>query len=287
MLIALIQGVLSFYRISVILNVYGDKINGIVQVALQISAYLILFQTGMSAAYQYKMYAPLSDEEYGRVAALFAGLQRSMLKVSAKMLLVSFIIIPVYSALLLNQDVRYWETVFILAAIGIRISAPYFFTLPERCLIDIKEKKYVIITVEGVKDCASLVTEVLLIQFTGIPLPLILCVNLIYLGASKLIYLRLIKKYYGRSFNLKSTPEYAPATMTKAVYAHQVSSIATSNTDNVVLSLLSSLKNVTIYSAFASLISYPNVVISRMIEGMRASLALKITRDDTGSLPGV
>ena len=281
--IALIQGIFSFYRISVILSAYGDKINGVVQVALQISAYLVLFQSGMSAAYQYKMYAPLSNGEYGRVSSLFSGLQKSMRRVSGKMLLIALIIIPIYSALLLNKGVRYWDTLLILAVIGIRITAPYFFTLPERCLIDIKEKRYVVVIVEGIKDCVTICTEILLIKFTMLPLPLILCVNLIYLGASKLVYQRIIRKYYGKSFDLKSIPEYTAATMTKAVYAHQAASVATSNTDNVLLSILSSLKNVTIYSAFASLIAYPALVISRMIEGMRASLALKIARDDKDS----
>ena len=282
-LIALIQGLLSFYRISVILNAYGDKINGIVQVALQISAYLILFQSGMAAAYQYKMYAPLSEGNDSRVSSLFSGLQRSMLKVSGKMLLVAVVVIPAYSALLLNQGVEYLDTLFILGVIGVRITVPYFFTLPERCLIDIKEKKYIIIAVEGVKDCLTLCTEILLIKFTAIPLPLVLSVNFVYLGITKIFYLRLIRKFYGKSFSLKSLPEYASSTMSKAVYAHQISTMATSNTDNVVLSILSSLKNVTIYSAYATLVAYPTVVISRIIEGMRASLALKITRNDDNS----
>ncbi len=282
-LIALVQGVLSFYRMSVLLTAYGDNVNGVVQAALQMSAYLILFQTGMSAAYQYKMYAPLSGGDFGQVSSLFSGLQKSMLRVTAKMLLVAVAVIPVYSALLLRQGVQYWDTLLILAAIGIRISAPFFVTLPERCLIEIKEKKYIVILIEGIKDIVTLVTEILLIRYTALPLSLILCVNLIYLGLTKLIYTRLIKAYYGQSFNLKAAPQYVASVMTKAVYAHQIASIATSNTDNVVLSLLNTLKNVTIYSAFATLISYPNVVIYRIIEGMRASLALKITRNDEDS----
>lgn len=281
--IALIQGILSFYRVSVLIGAYGDKINGIVQVALQLSAYLVLFQSGMTAAYQFKMYEPLSQEQFGRVSSLFSGLQRSMRSVTGKMLLVSLFIIPVYSALLLNQGVAYLDTLLILLVIGLRICAPYFYTLPERTLIDIKEKKYVVNIAEGFKDIVTLLTEILLIRFTALPLPLILCVNFIYIALTKLVYIRLIKKFYGAAFKLKAEPEYSPPAMTKAVYVHQITSIATSNTNNVVLSLLSSLKSVTVYSAFATVISYPVVVVSRIIEGMRASLALKITRNDEDS----
>lgn len=282
-LIALIQGVLSFYRIDVLLGAYGDKVNGVVQAALQMSTYLILFQTGMSAAYQYHMYAPLSDSDYPRISSLFGGLQRSMLRVTGKMLMIALVVIPVYSALLLNQGVQYWDTLLILAAVGIRISAPFYYTLPERCLIEIKEKKYIVVTVEGVKDIITIIAEILLIRFTPLPLPLILCVNLVFLALSKLVYRRQVLKLYGPAFDPKAAPEYVASKMTNAVYAHQISSMVTSNTDNVVLSLLSSLKNVTVYSAFATLVSYPNVVIFRIIEGMRATLALKITRGDEDS----
>jgi hypothetical protein len=281
--IALVQGVLSLLRVSVILDAYGDKINGIVQVALQLSTYLVLFQSGMSAAYQFKMYEPLSEGQFGRISALFSGLQHSMRRVTVKMLLASLVIIPVYSALLLYQGVRYWDTVLILAVIGLRVCAPYFYTLPERCLIDIKERKYIVNIVEGVKDIATLCVEILLVWLTTLPLPLILCVNFIFIAATKFVYLAIIRRYYGPGFVQKCAPEYAPPHMTRAVYVHQISSIATSNTNSVVLSLLSTLKNVTIYSAFATVIAYPSLVVLRIVEGMRASLALKITRGDEDS----
>jgi len=282
-LIALLQGVLSLYRQSVVLAAYGDNINGVVQAALQMSAYLVLFQTGMSAAYQYNMYAPLTQSAFSQLSGLFSGLRKSMLRVSRRMLLAALVVIPVYSALLLNKGVPYWDTLLILAAIGIRISAPFFYTLPERCLIEIREKKQLVIAVEGVKDIATLAAEIGLILFTQLPLPAILCTNLVFLLLSKWAYRRIIRRLYGREFDLNAAPVYVESHMTRAVYVHQIASVVTSNTDSVVLSLLSSLRDVTVYGNIALLISYPNTVIYRIIEGMRATLALKITRGDDDS----
>ncbi|NLT97728.1 MAG: hypothetical protein GXW96_06205 [Christensenellaceae bacterium] len=282
-LIALLQGVLSLYRQSVVLAAYGDNINGVVQAALQMSAYLVLFQTGMSAAYQYNMYAPLTQNAFPRLSGLFSGLRKSMLRVTRRMLLVALVVIPAYSALLLNKGVPYWDTLLILAAIGIRISAPFFYTLPERCLIEIREKKQLVIVVEGFKDIATLIAEVGLILFTRLPLAVILCSNLIFLLFSKWAYRRIIRRLYGPDFDLNAAPLYVESQMTRAVYVHQIASVVTSNTDSVVLSLLSTLRNVTIYGNIAQLISYPNTVIYRIIEGMRATLALKITRGDEDS----
>lgn len=281
--VALIQGVLTLYRTHVMLNVYGNQINAIVQVTLQMSAYLTLFQNGMSAAYQFKMYAPAHQQDYGKVAGLFCGLQRKTQSISVKMLMISLLIIPLYSALVVKQGVGYWDTVLIMAIISLRIVAPYFITLPERCLIDVREKRYLVDATEGIKDCVSLAVEIALIAFTRLPLPVILSVNLIFVVASKQVYLRIIKKEYNGALKYVSTPEHAPPEMTKDVMVHQIASIATSNTDNVILSVMSNLKNVTIFSSFAMLITYPSLVVNRIIWGMRASLALKITRGDENS----
>jgi len=282
-LIALVQGALSFYRQHIILDVYGDNINGVVQAALDISAYLVLFQTGISAVYQYRMYAPLTRNASSQLSGLFSGLRKSMLRVSRQMLLIALVVIPVYSASLLNKGVAYWDTLLILAAISIRISAPFFYTLPERCLIEIREKKYLVIIVEGVKDIATLLAEIGLVLLTRLPLAVILCTNLIFLLLSKWAYRRIIRRLYGPDFDLSAAPLYVESQMTRAVSVHQIASAVTSSTDKVVLSLLSELKNVTIYGNIAMLIACPNTVIYRIIEGMRATLALKVTRGDDDS----
>ncbi len=158
-LVALVQGALSIYRTSAVLGAYGANINGVVQVALQMSAYLVLFQNGMSAAYQFKMYAPLTKGEFPMISGLFTGLRRRMLSLSGKMLLIAVAIVPLYSALLVRQGVEYWNTALILAAIGVRILANV--RHPARARSDRgQEKRYVVNVVEGVKDCVTLAAEI-------------------------------------------------------------------------------------------------------------------------------
>ena len=61
---SLIQGVLTFVRTRTLILTYGDDINGVIQVALQMSAYLTLIQNGMSAAYRFKMYRPAAGKGF-------------------------------------------------------------------------------------------------------------------------------------------------------------------------------------------------------------------------------
>ena len=59
---------------------------------------MILFESGMSAAYQFKLYAPVNERDVAKVYSLFMGLKRSMQKIAFKMmaaLLVVAILYPV------------------------------------------------------------------------------------------------------------------------------------------------------------------------------------------------
>ena len=201
------------------------------------SAYLTLIQNGMSAAYRFKMYRPLQDKAFDQISGLFIGLRKNMQGISRKVFVIASVVIPAYSLLLSNKGVSFLSTVLILAIISIRLVAPYFVTLPERCLIDIKEKNYLVNWVEGIKDSFSLAFEIVLIQYTNLPLPVILSFNLVWLVITKFIYLYLIKRNYGEQLNRNAKPDHSPSGMTKDVLTHQIASIATSNTDAVTLSI--------------------------------------------------
>lgn len=64
--------------------IFGDSTNAIMQVAVQITAYLVLIESGMTAAYQLKLYKPLEQDDIDKVSALFFGLKRNLRNIAIK-----------------------------------------------------------------------------------------------------------------------------------------------------------------------------------------------------------
>lgn len=281
---AMIIGILTMLRTRYIIHSFGSETNAILQLAVSLTAYLMLFESGMSAAFQYKMYKPIKDNKIFEISSLFNGLKVSMEKVSIKMLIVSVLVSIIYSSFLQDKGILYLDVVSILIVMFVRIISPYMLTLHYRTLIFASEKKYISDIIECIKNSITIITELLLIKYTKFPLVFILLVQILYTFISTNIYKKIVVNIYGDSVLNCKEKNMEPVTMTKDILIHRISGLITSNTDAVLLSLFNSLNSVTIYTSFSTLINYPITLIMRIIDSMKASLAIKITNNDTDAL---
>lgn len=93
------------------------------------------------------------------------------------------------------------------------------------------------------------------------------------------LYMLFIEKRVLRiNFNYLVEPDFEPSGMTKDILMHQVSGMISSNTDNILLSIMSSLTNVTIYSAFSTVMNYPALLLNSIIGSMKASVIIKVQK---------
>lgn len=280
---SLIQGLLLLIRIKVILQIYGTELNGVMQVAVQMSAYLVLIESGMSAAYQYKIYSKIKDNDNYEVMRLYKGLSINMRSIAVKMILLFIVISFIYAGIVSKATINYIDIVLIFIVMGARFAAPYFFTLPQRALIATFERKYIADAIQNIVDIFVVIIEIILVYTIKPPLFVVLIVALIGTLITVPILNRFIRIRFGMSLQNNSVPNMEPKRMTKDILVHQLSGLVFSNTDNVLLSIFKTLNSVTIYSAFNTLISYPTQLINRIIDGLRASLAMKIEGKDKNS----
>lgn len=279
---AILTGALTMVRTKAILEAYGTNINGVISVATSLSAYMLLFESGMTAAYQYNMYKPLLNEDYSKISSLYAGMKKNFLAVTIKMTACSLAIALIYSIILQDKGVSYAEAVSLLSVMGLRIVAPYLFTISPRTLLIVKERKFVTDIVETLKNSITIILEILFIRITKLPLYIILCTHIILTFLTRYIYLFLVRLYYKNDIDENAKADMAPRSMTGDILIHRVAGLITNNTDTVLLSFFKEygLNSCTIYNSYNSVIIYPITLVTRLIESMRATLALKINSDE-------
>lgn len=282
---ALAIGALTMVRTKAILETFGTNINGVISVATSLSAYMLLFESGMTAAYQYNMYKPLLAGDYEKISSLYAGMKKNFLSVAMKMTACSFAVALLYSIILQDKGVTYAEAVSLLSVMGLRIVAPFLFTISPRTLLIVRERKFITDAVETLKNIFTIVFEILLIRHTRLPLYIVLCTQIVFTFLTRYIYLFLIKVYFKNDIDPNAEADMAPKSMTGDILVHRVAGLITNNTDTVLLSFFKEygLKSCTIYNSYNSVILYPVTLVIRLIESMRATLALKITSDERNS----
>lgn len=284
LLIAIIEGALSLWRTRVVLMTFGDETNAIMQVAVQITAYLVLLESGMTVAYQLKLYKPLSEKDKPRISSLMKGLKTNLWNIVIKMFITVNICSLIYVFFLLNTEAcSKYEAFMIFFIMGLRFVSPYLLTLSEKTVLFACEKGYVANVFQGILQSGTLLIEILLCKYTSLPLVAILSSYIFAVIIVKFMYVWYRKKILNIEFEHDVVADLAPKEMTKDILLHQISGMVATNTDNILLSIMSSLTNVTIYSSYNTVLNYPVTLFTTITNSMKASVIIKIQNHDSNA----
>lgn len=278
-IIALIQGILTFWRTSIIITTYGTDINSISAAATQVFSYLILFESGLGAAYLFKMYEPFAKKDFRRVNSLYLGLSKSLKKISAKMIIGIIIASILYPLILEENSVGYFSAIMIILLQGIRFVYPYYFTIAKKNMLIVQERQYLVNFIDGVINCIIILVEILLAKLFDIRIEFVLLVGILFSIISNELYKRILRRMCSSYTNNNVEPTYEGDDMTRHILVHQVSSLANSHIDTLILSVVD-IFSVTVYTSYNSVMTYPVTLVNKIISNLRASIGLKLSKND-------
>lgn len=277
--IMFLTAILSFWRTKLIIQVYGVEINSVSHIASQIFTYMILFESGIGAAYLYNMYQPFAEKNQDKVSALYNGLNNSLKKIAIKMIIAIIVIAFIYPLFMANNSLTYLKIVLIIILMGLRAVYPYYFTLAKKNILFAQEKQYKTVLIDGLINSITLIFEIYIFTFFQLDIAVVLAIDLIFCFLSNYIYSAILSKDYHYLINNKIEPSYEAKNMTKDILVHQICTLANTHIDTIILSFVN-LFSVTVYSAYNSIMSYPDSLISQLVSNLRASLGLKMASKD-------
>ncbi|MEA3573926.1 polysaccharide biosynthesis protein [Peribacillus frigoritolerans] len=274
-IIALIQGALTFWRTNVIITTYGTDINSISQIAYQIFSYLVLFESGLGAAYLYKMYEPISNKQYKKVNALYLGLTISLKGISLKMFIGVVLLALIYPLVLSGNSVGYFGAFIIIILLGIRFVFPYYFTLSKKNMLAVTERQYLVVLIDGIINILIIIFEIILAKVFGLRIEYVLLVGILFSIFSNHVYVAIIKRKCQNITANDVKPLFDGNQMTKDIMVHQIASLANTKVDTIILSIVD-LFSVTVYSAYDAVMTYPITLVNKVLDTIRASIGLKL-----------
>ncbi|MCA1041612.1 hypothetical protein LCM00_19015 [Bacillus infantis] len=277
MIINFILGIIQF---SLFIKVYGNEINGLIQTASQTLSYLSLIESGLAAAYLYAFYKPMARGDLSEVSSLYTGFKLSMKSVVFKMLIVAFFISLFYPLIINDKSLGYLNMVIIFLLLSIKFVLPYFLILVPKQLIILKEQKYKVELIEGVRIALVFIIEIMLLTYFDISIYLLLTVSIIVTLLSSFSFNVVVKSLYGETLKSNEKPNKTPNQMSKDLLVHNISGMAMGSSTGIILSISSSLTNVLIFSAYNKILTQVVQFMQKIIEGATATIGLKISNDD-------
>lgn len=246
LLLQLVTVICGFITPRLFLSEYGSEVNGLVQSITQFLGVVSLLELGVGQVIQSALYKPIAKNDTNSINCVLSSGSKFFKKIAFILAIYIVVLIAVYP-FISNNDFEWLYTATLIFSIGIGSFAQYYFGIIDRIFLNADQRGYVHYTAQIITLILNTISCVILINM-GVSVQLVKLVSsLIFLVRP--FFLRLyVNKFYSVKRNVKYSEE--PIKQKWNGIAQHIAGFIFNGTDNIVLTLFSTLSNVSIYSVY-------------------------------------
>lgn len=263
-----------------ILLYYGSGINGLVTSVTQFLGFISFLEMGIGPVIQSNLYKPLADKNDDEISKIVSSSEKFFRRIATIFLgyiVVLIIIFPIF----INGEYGFWFTGSLLIIIAISTFAQYYFGITYQLLLNADQRSYVQMTMQIVTILLNTVVSVLLMKL-GFSIQVVkLSTAIIYLlrPIGQSIY---VHHHYDINKEIKYTGE--PIKQKWNGFAQHLAAVVVQNTDVAILSVMSTLTNVSIYSVYYNVVYGINNTVLTMVTGLESLWGNMLAKKEMGKL---
>lgn len=280
LLLQLISIASGFIVPRLILGTYGSNVNGLVNSVTQFLGVITLLDLGVGAVVQSSLYKPLANKDGTTVSKIFVSANRFFKRLALMLLIYVVVLMAVYP-LIVNKNFGFFYTVALIGSICISSFAQYYFGIVNSLLLTADQKGYIQYTAQIVAIIINTVACAILIKL-GCTIQIVkLTTSLIFL-CRPLFLNWYVQRHY--EIDRKITYDEEPIKQKWNGMTQHFASYVLGGTDNIVLTLFSTLANVSIYSVYnIVIIGVKNALLS-MTNGFQSLIGEMLAKKETKKL---
>lgn len=271
----IISSIYGFVIPILIVKYYGSNINGLVSSIVQFIAYINLLQIGIGPVIKNALYEPIAKNNKEKIASIL-GATNSFFKRIAYCLIGYVVILCIVFPFINNEFPRWFSTSLILI-ISFGTFFEYFFGMTYRLFLTSNQKNYIVDYVNILGHIISLIVIYILIKYGR-------SIQSVRLVGSIVFIIKpiLLKIYFEKKYNIKIEKKSNYIFKNKwNGFAHHIAATVQGNTDVVVLTIFSTLSNVSIYSIYNLIISGINNIVVSLTNGIDGYFGKLLVKDES------
>ncbi len=270
----------GFILPRLILDSFGSDVNGLVNSITQFLGVITLLDLGVGAVVQSALYKPLADNDTDMISKIYVSANKFFRRL-AEILLVYVVLLMIFYPMLVNKSFGHMYTALLIAAICISSFAQYYFGIVNSLLLNADQRGYI-------QYVAQIITLILNTFACYIIIKLGASIQIVKLTTSLIFLLRplflvfYVKKHY--SIDKKITYTEEPIKQKWNGMAQHFAAYVLSGTDNIVLTLFSTLSNVSIYSVYYMAIAGVRSALLSITNGFQSLIGEMLAKKETMKL---
>lgn len=270
----------GFILPRLILGKFGSDVNGLVNSIAQFLGVITLLDLGVGAVVQSSLYKPLAENDKESISKIYVSAHRFFKRLATILIVYVGILIFVYP-LIVNKKFGFLFTAALIGAISINTFSQYYFGIVNSLLLSADQKGYVQYTAQIVVLIINTIACALLIKL-GASIQIVkLTTSIIFLFRPLYLFFY-VKKHY--DINNKITFTEEPIKQKWNGMAQHFASYILGGTDNIVLTLFSTLANVSIYSVYNIVIMGVKNALLSMTNGFQSLMGEMIAKKEKEKL---
>ena len=259
-----------------IIGVYGSPTNGLVNSIASFIGYVALLQSGVGSVIKAALYKPLACGDKKKVNDIVLTLQHFYKRI-VLISVIYVILLAFIFPLNVSGEFDYTFTFSLILIISLSTLAQYLWGMPYQVLLEADQKGYIYSLVQGGAVLLNTVFSIILIN-KGCSIQVVKLVTAaIYVIRPLIIRQYAIIKY---DLNKYGTIDYVLLKSRWDGFAQAIAFYIHSKTDIFVLTIFSTLSNVSVYSIYALIIAAVSTLIKALDQAVSPAFGNIIARKE-------
>ncbi len=275
--VELIAATLSGFIIPrMILKQYGSNYNGLISSISQFLEVSVLLRAGIGGATMAALYKPLENNDSRSISAIYNATQKHMRKIGM-ILLVAIVMGALLYPGLIDDSLGTVFTFNLFIIIGISSFAESFFGITNYIILSADQRIWVTSILKTICYLLNTVFSCWLIRAGASILFVKAISTIVYV-----IYPVILKLYVTHHYKIDYScpPDVHSLDQRWDAFFHQVSNYIMNNTDIIILSMLTNLYTVSVYSVYYLVISGVKKIVLAFSNGLEASYGNMIAKKE-------
>lgn len=261
---------------------FGSEVNGLVNSIVQFLSVISFLELGVGAVVESSLYKPLAEKDNQQISKVMVSANNFFQRL-AQILFIYVLILMLVYPLIANQNLGFLYTATLIAAISISSFAQYYFGIANALLLNADQRGYIQYNAQTVTAVLNTAVCAVMISMNGTIQMVKLATSLIYLARPLALHFY-VKRHYQIDWKIKYTEE--PIKQKWNGVAQHIAAVVLDGTDTIVLTVFSTLSNVSIYSVYFLVIKGVKTLFLSMTNGVQALIGELWAKQELEKLKG-
>jgi O-antigen/teichoic acid export membrane protein len=261
---------------KMLIETFGSSVYGLTSSIVQFLGFMTLLQSGVGGVVIASLYKPLANRDNIKISSIIKAAENFFKKIAYITILYVCVLVTVFSFLLkIDYNPIYIFALIVIIAIG--TFAQYFFGITYQLLLQADQKSHIYSIVQMGGVIANTIFVVLLVNIGA-------GIHIVKLGSSLVFLIRplMLKIYVTKKYRIDTAclPDLKAISQRWSGMGHTVAYFIHTRTDIFLLTLFTNLKEVSVYSVYAIVVTGLNILISTVAKAVESAFGNMIAKDE-------